>query len=43
MWMKQQSVYQYHLKYIRNDIVKPFRVKIIHYDERIQEIHDLAK
>ena len=27
MWRKHQSVYQYHMQYVRNDIVKPFKVK----------------
>ena len=43
MWRKHQSVYQDHLKYIHNDIVKPFRVGIIRYAERVQEMHGLAK
>ena len=41
--MKHRSVYQYHLKYIRNDIVKPFRVRILCYADRVREMHDLAK
>ena len=36
-------VFQYHVKYIHNDIVKPFRVGIIRYVERIKEMHNLAK
>ena len=28
--------------YVYNDIVKPFRVGIIHYAERVHDIHDLA-
>ena len=43
MRRKHRSVYQDHLKYIRNDIVKPFGVKILRYDERVREIHDLEK
>ena len=31
------------MKYICNDIVKPFKAKILRYAERVQEIHDLAK
>ena len=31
MWRKHQSVYQDHLKYIRNDILKPLCVEIIRY------------
>ena len=30
-----------HVKYTHNDIVKPFRVGIIHYTENIHEMHDL--
>ena len=31
------------MNYIGNDIVKPFKVKIISYSERVREMHDLAK
>ena len=31
------------MKYVRNDIVKPFRVKILLYAERVREMHELAK
>ena len=31
------------MKYIRNDIVNPFRVKILCYAGRIREMHDLEK
>ena len=27
MWKKHQSVFQYHVKYIHNDIVKPLKKK----------------
>ena len=30
------------MKYISNDIVKPFKVKILRYSERVREMHDLA-
>ena len=43
MWRKQRSVYQDHIKYICNNIVKPFRVGIIRYTQRIQEMNNLAK
>ena len=43
MWRKQYSVYQYHLKYIHNDIVNTFRVIIIRYADRVREMHDLSK
>ena len=31
------------MKYVCNDIVKPFKVKILHYVERLCEMYDLAK
>ena len=40
---KHRSIYQDHMKYVRNDIVKPFKVKIIRYAERVREMNDLAK
>ena len=43
MWRRHLSVYQTNLKYICNDIVKPFRVKIIHYAESVRDMHDLEK
>ena len=43
MWRKQRIFYQDHMKYVRNDIVKPFKVKILRYAERVREMHDLAK
>ena len=43
MWRKHHSVLQDHLKYIRNDIVKPSQVRIICYYERVKEIHNLEK
>ena len=33
IWINHRSVYQYNMKYIYNDIVKPFKVKILHYSE----------
>ena len=36
MWRKHRSVYQYHMKFVRNDIVKPFKVKILRYTERFR-------
>ena len=41
MWSKHRSAYQDHMKHVRNDIVKPFKVKILRYAERIREMHDL--
>ena len=43
IWKKHQSVFQDHIKYICNDIVKPFRSVILHNSERFQEMHDLSK
>ena len=43
MWGKHRSVYQDHMKYVRNDILKPFKVKILRCSERVLEMHDLAK
>ena len=43
MWMNHRSVYQDHLKYVCNDIVKPFRFGILHYAERVMDMHDLGK
>ena len=43
MWRKHRSLYQYHMKYVCDDIVKPFNVKIIRSSERMHETHDLAK
>ena len=43
MWRKHWRIYQDHLKYIHNYIVKPFGVGILCYAERVWEMHDLAK
>ena len=43
MWRNHRSVYQDHTKYVRNDIVKPFKVKVLCYAKRVREMHDLAK
>ena len=37
MWRNHHSVYQYHMKYVCNDIVKPFKAKIIRYSQRLRE------
>ena len=39
IWKKHWSIFQDHVKYIHNDIVKPFRVGILQYPERICEMH----
>ena len=31
MWRKHRSVYQDHMKYVHNDIVKPLKFKILRY------------
>ena len=41
MWKKYRNVYQYQMKYVRNDIVKPFKVKILRYAKRMRDMHDL--
>ena len=43
IWRKHRSVYQDHMKYGRKYIVKPFKVKILRYAERVLDMHDLAK
>ena len=43
MWKKHRSVFQDHVKYIHNDILKPLRVRIIQYAERVCDMHDLEK
>ena len=43
MWRKYQSVYQDHMKYVCNDIVKPFKFKILCYAKRVRDMHDLAQ
>ena len=43
MWRKHRSVYQDNMKYVRNDIVKPFKLKIRRYNERVHEMNELAK
>ena len=43
MWRKHCSLFQDHLKYIHNDIVKPFHVGILRNDECFQDIHELEK
>ena len=43
MWRKHRSVYQDHLKYIPNDIVKPFHVKILRHTDQVREMNALEK
>ena len=43
MWRKHRSTFQYHVKYIHNDIVKPFRVGILQYAESVRDMHNLTK
>ena len=40
---KHMITFQDHVKYIRNDIMKPFRVGTLQYYEHVCEMHDLAK
>ena len=43
MCRKHRSFYQDYLQYVRNDIVKPFRVRILCNAERIRDMNDLEK
>ena len=43
MGRKHWSIFQDHVKYIHNDIVKPFRLIILQYAERARDMHNLAK
>ena len=43
MWRKHRYIFQNHINYIHNDTVKPFRVGIPQYTERVREMHDLVK
>ena len=43
MWMKHRSVFQYHAKYIYNEVLKPYRVGILQYSKRICGMHDLSQ
>ena len=43
MWRNHRSVFQDHVKYINNDIVKTFRVGIIQYTDHVCEMHDFDK
>ena len=37
------SNFQDHIKYTHNEILKPFRVGILHYYDCVGEMHDPAK
>ena len=37
IWRKHRSFYQDHMKYARNDIFKPFKVKILRYAKRVRD------
>ena len=43
MWRKHRSAFQYHMKYIHTYTLKPFRVSILQYVERIRDMHELDK
>ena len=43
MWRKHRSVYQDHIYYVCKYSVKPFKVKILCYAERIRDMYDLDK
>ena len=41
VWKNHRSVFQDHVKYIHNDIVKPFIFFILQYAEHFHRIHNL--
>ena len=43
MCKKHRRVFQDHVKYIHNDIVKPSRVVILQYTKRVHDIHYIVK
>ena len=43
MWQKHRSVFQDHVKYIHNNIIKAFRIIILQYDESVLEMNDISK
>ena len=43
MQRKHRLVFQDNVKYINNNISKPFRVGILQYDNHIHQVHDLDK
>ena len=43
MCRKHWSVYQDHMKYVRNENVKPFKIKTLRYSENVCEMHEIAK
>ena len=42
MRRKHRSVYQDHMKYVHNDIVKPLKDKTLCYTKRVRVMNDLA-
>ena len=43
MWFNQRRTFQDHVKFIHNDIVKPFGIGIIQYTERFWDMQDISK
>ena len=43
MWRKHSSIFQYHVKYIYNDIVKLFGVYILQNAKRVCEMNDIFR
>ena len=43
VWKNHRSVFQDHVKYIHNDILKPSIVGILQYAECVRYMHVLAK
>ena len=43
MWKKHHSIFDEHIHYVRNDIQKPFKMKILKYDERMGDMFEVTK
>ena len=43
MLRKHSPTFHYNVKFIHNDILKPFIVGILQYSERVRDMHDIAK
>ena len=42
VWRNHRIIFQDHLKYIFNDIVKPLFVGTLHFADTVQDMHDLS-
>ena len=43
IWKKYRRFFQDHVKYIHNNIIKPFNVIMLHYVGQIHKMHDIDK